>query len=470
MEKYDLIVIGAGPGGYPAAIRAAQLGASVAIVEKESLGGTCLNWGCIPTKTLIASASLYGHIRHAQSLGISVEKASFDYAAMIQHKNQVVGKLRGGIAQLLKANGIKVFEGTAAFMTRNRLTIQFHGKASVVLEAARIIIATGSSAALPAFLPKAATVVESRAFLDRTDLPAKLIVLGGGVIGCELACMAAQLGAQVTIVEILDDILVMLDADLRAEARRYMEAQLKIRILTGKPLEQIKAGAQGVKGLVAGEEIEAELLLAAVGRRPVTENLALDKAGLKPNEKGYIEVNAACQTRAAGIYAIGDVNGGPQLAHAATAQGLLAAEHAVAPRCNLRAQVVPSCIFTAPEIATVGLSEQDAKQQNRAVKTGKFHFAALGKAVASGATTGFVKWIVDAGTDQLLGAAAIGAHATELIATAVTAVQAELTAAEFARTIQAHPTLSEAWLEAAHAVHGQCIHAPPRRKRVEREA
>ena len=436
----------------------------------EALGGTCLNWGCIPTKTLIASAALYWHMRHAQALGVSVEKASFDYAAMIQHKNQVVEKLRGGIAQLLKANGVTVFEGLAAFMTRNRLTIQRSGKESVALEAVRIIIATGSSAVLPAFLPKAATVVESRAFLDLPRLPARLIVLGGGVIGCELACMVAQLGAQVTIVEILDDILAMLDADLRADARRYMETQLKIRILTGKPLEQIKAGAQGVNGQVAGEGIEAELLLAAVGRQPVTEQLALDKAGLKPNEKGYIEVNAACQTKVAGIYAIGDVNGGPQLAHAATAQGLLAAEHAVGPRCTLRPQVVPSCIFTAPEIATVGLSEQEAKQQNRAVKTGKFHFTALGKAVASGETTGFVKWIADADTDQLLGAAAIGAHVTELIATAVTAVQAELTAAEFARTIQAHPTLSEAWMEAAHAVHGQCIHAPPRRKHVERKA
>ena len=464
MEKYDLIVVGAGPGGYPAAIRAAQLGASVAIVEKEALGGTCLNWGCIPTKALIASASLYWHVRHAQALGVSVGKASFDYAAMIRHKNQVVEKLRGGIAQLLKANGIAVFEGTASFMTRNRLAIQRNGKESVVLEAARIIIATGSSAALPAFLPKAANVVENRAFLERTELPARLIVLGGGVIGCELACMAAQLGAQVTIVEILDDILVMLDSDLRAEARRYMETQLKIRILTGKPLEQIKAGAQGVKGQVAGAPVEAELLLAAVGRRPVTENLGLDKAGLKTNEKGYIEVNAAGQTKVAGIYAIGDVNGGPQLAHAATAQGLTAAEYAVGPRGALRAQVVPSCIFTAPEIAVAGLSEQDAKQQNRAVKTGKFHFAALGKAVAVGETTGFVKWIADAATDQLLGAAAIGAHATESIAAAVTAVQAELTAAEFARTIQAHPTLSEAWLEAAHAVHGQCIHAPPRRR------
>ncbi len=465
MEKYDLIVIGAGPGGYPAAIRAAQLGASVAIVEKESLGGTCLNWGCIPTKTLIASSSLYWHMQHSKLLGVSAEKISFDYAAMIGHKNEVVAKLCGGIAQLLKANGVKVYEGTASFMSRNRLTVQRSGKDSVALEAGRVIIATGSSSALPGFLPKAASVVDSRAFLDRTELPARLIVLGGGVIGCELACMAAQLGTQVTIVEILEDILVMLDADVRAEARRYMESKLKIRILTGKALEQIKADARGVKGQVAGEAIEADLMLAAVGRRPVTGTLALDKAGLEPNAKGYIEVNAVCQTKAAGIYAIGDVNGGPQLAHAATAQGLVAAEHAVRSRRAVRAQVVPSCIFTAPEVAVVGLSEQEARQQSRAVKTGKFAFASLGKAVASGETAGFVKWVVDANTDQLLGAAAVGPHATELISAAATAVQAELTAAEFSQTIQAHPTLSEAFMEASHAVHGQCIHAPPPRRK-----
>lgn len=468
MEKYDLIVIGAGPGGYPAAIRAAQLGASVAIVEKEALGGTCLNWGCIPTKTLIASASLYWHMQHSKTLGVGAEKAVFDYAAMIQRKNQVVAKLCGGVGQLLQGNGVTVFDGVASFMNRNRLSVQRAGKQAVTLEAARIVVATGSGSVLPSFLPKAAKVVDSRAFLDRAELPASLIVLGGGVIGCELACMAAQLGAQVTIVELLEDVLTMLDADVRAEARRYMESQLKIRILTGKPMEHIEADAKGIKGKVAGESIEAKLMLAAIGRRPVTDGLALDKAGLTTNAKGYIEVNAVCQTKAAGIYAIGDVNGGPQLAHAATAQGILAVEHALKPRIGLRAQVVPSCIFTAPEIATVGLAEQDAKQQNRNVKTGKFSFAALGKALAAGETTGFVKWIADAATDQLLGAAAIGAHATELIATAVTAVQAELTATEFAQTVQAHPTFSEAWMEAAHAVHARCIHIPPRKKRVER--
>ncbi|MBI2441930.1 MAG: dihydrolipoyl dehydrogenase [Lentisphaerae bacterium] len=463
MEKYDLIVIGAGPGGYPAAIRAAQLGAAVAIVEREALGGTCLNFGCIPTKTLIAGAALFRQMRSAPALGVSVEKAAFDYTAMLEHKRQVVEQLRGGVAQLLKAHGVTVFEGTASFMARKRLTIQRGGKESTALEASRIIIASGSTASLPAFLPKAAAIVESRAFLDLPRLPARLIVLGGGVIGCELACLAAQLGVQVTIVEILEDILAMLDADLRAEARRAMETQLKIRILTGKPLEQIKAGAQGVKGRVGDEPVEAELLLAAVGRQPVTQTLALDKTELRPNEKGYIDVGPTGQTKVAGLYAVGDVTGGPQLAHAATAQGLIAAEHAIKASLPRRSQVVPSCFFTVPEIAAVGLSEQEARRQNRAVKVGKFNFSALGRAVASGETKGFVKWIVDAATYQLLGASAIGAHATELIATAGTAIQAELTAAEFAQTIQAHPTLAEAWMEAAHAVHGKCIHAPPRR-------
>lgn len=466
MEKYDLIVIGAGPGGYPAAIRAAQLGAAVAIVEREALGGTCLNWGCIPTKTLIAAANLFWQMR-TPALGVSAANAAFDYAAMLQHKNQVVEKLREGITQLLKANGIKVFSGAASFMARKRLTVQGSGKESVVLEAPRIIIASGSAAVLPSFLPKAESIVESRAFLDLPRLPGSLIVMGGGVIGCELACLAAQLGVQVTLIEILDDILAMLDADLRAEVRRAMETQLKIRILTGKPLEQIEAGARGVKGRVGDESVEAELLLAAVGRRPVTESLALDKAELRPGEKGYLEVDAAGQTKVGGIYAVGDVTGGPQLAHAATAQGLRAAEHAVKARMVRRLSVVPSCIFTMPEIAVAGLSEQEARQQNLAVKIGKFNFSALGRAVASGQTSGFVKWIADASTDQLIGAAAVGAHGSELIATAVTAIQAELTAEEFARTIQAHPTFAEAWMEAAHQVQGKCIHAPPRRKHAD---
>jgi len=259
----------------------------------------------------------------------------------------------------------------------------------------------------------------------------------------------------------------MLDPDLRAVVRRHMEKQLKIRILAGKPAASVTAGDFGVKLKIADQTIEADLLLAAMGRRPMTQGLALDKAGVTPDPQGYIPVDTGGQTKAATIYAVGDVTGGPQLAHAATAQGITAAENALGQRRASGHRTVPSCIFTAPEIGVAGLSEQEAKQQNRTVSIGKFPFMALGRALAAGEPAGFVKLIVDADTDQLLGAQACGAHATELIAEATTAIQAELTARELARTIHAHPTLSEAWMEAAHAVHGACIHAAPKRKKPE---
>ncbi len=463
MEKYDVVVIGAGPGGYPAAIRAAQHGASVAVIEKEALGGTCLNWGCIPTKTLIAASSLYWTMRHVSRFGLSVEKVVFDYAAMLQNKTQVVKKLRAGIAMLLKSNDITCFDGIGSFAGRNRVTVRPAKGKDTLLNSAHTIIATGATTDLPAFLPKNPRIMDSRAFLDLAQLPQRLTVMGGGVIGCELACMAAQLGVNVTIVELLEDILAMLDPDLRAVVRQHMEKQLKIRILTGKPAESVTAGNSGVKLKIGDQTIEADLLLAATGRRPMTQGLALDKAGVIPDAKSYIPVDACGQTKAATIYAVGDVTGGPQLAHAATAQGITAAENALGQRRS-SGQIVPACIFTAPEIGVAGLSEQEAKQQNRTVSIGKFPFMALGRALAAGEPTGFVKWIVDANTDQLLGAQACGAHATELIAEATTAIQAELTARELAHTIHAHPTLSEAWMEAAHAVHGACIHAAPKRK------
>ena len=478
MDTFDIVVIGAGPGGYPAAIRAAQLGASVAIVEKEQLGGTCLNWGCIPTKALIAAADLYQHIRHADALGITVKDASVDYAAMIAHKNKVVGQLRGGVKQLLTANGVKQFSGTASFKDRN--TIEITGStatgteacATIQIGAKKTIIATGSTSAVPGFLPKHSRVVESRAFLDLDKLPESLLVLGGGYIGCELACMAAQCGRngaqsaiKVTIVELLEDILLLLDADVRREVRAHMEQQLGIRVLTGKALEKIAADDNGVRGQCGDEMLEAKLLLVSVGRKPVTDGLKLENAGLKTNERGFIEADDYGRTNVATIYAIGDVTGKTQLAHYATAQAIAAASNACGQKLQKHDTLVPGVIFTSPEVALVGITEEDAKKQNRVVKTGKFRFSGLGRAMAVNETVGFVKWIADAATDQLLGAAAVGPHATELIAEATTAIRAELTAAELGKTIHAHPTFSEAWMEAAHALHGTCIHAPPRRKK-----
>jgi dihydrolipoamide dehydrogenase len=458
METFDVVVVGAGSGGYPAAIRAAQLGASVAIVEKEQLGGTCLNWGCIPTKTLIAGADTFARIKRAEAFGITVKGAVMDYATLIEHKDRVVGQLRAGIGSLLDGNGIKQFTGTASFVDRNTLAVD-----GIRIGAKKVILATGSTSAMPGFLPKHERVVESRAFLELTQLPDTMIVLGGGFIGCELACMAAMLGVKVTVVELLEDILLLIDPDVRREVRVQMEKELGVRVLTGNPLDKIAADAKGVRGNVGDEMLTADLLLSSVGRRPVTDRLLLEYAGLKTNERGFIETDDYCRTKVANIFAVGDVTGKIQLAHYATAQGVAAAENAVNAKPHKHDTLVPNVIFTAPEIGTVGLSETDAQKQARAIKTGKFRFAGLGRSLATGKTVGFVKWIADADTDQLIGAAAVGPHTTELIAEAAAVIRAELTVAELGHTIHPHPTFSESWMEAAHALHGKCIHAPPRK-------
>ena len=396
-----------------------------------------------------------------------------DYAAMIGNKDKAVAQLRGGVNSLLTANGVKQFTGTASFVDRNTIEIsggpiinQIFGAGVPAsrISAKKIIIATGSTSAMPGFLPKHERVVESRAFLDIQKLPASMIVMGGGFIGCELACMAAMLGVKVTIVELLEDILLLLDADVRREVRAHMEKNLGIRVLTGKALDKISADAKSVRGNFGDETLTADLLLCAVGRKPVTDGLKLENAGLKTTERGFIEADDYCRTNVASIFAIGDVTGKIQLAHYATAQGIAAAENAVQTKLHKHDTIVPNVIFTSPEVGTAGLSEDDAKKQNRAVKTGKFRFAGLGKGIATGETTGFVKWIADATTDQLLGAAAVGPHATELVAEAAAVIRSELTTRELCRTIHAHPTFSEAWMEAAHALHGECIHGPPKRK------
>jgi dihydrolipoamide dehydrogenase len=347
---------------------------------------------------------------------------------------------------------------------RNTLEIR-SGSGAARIGAKKIIVATGSTSAMPGFLPKHPRVVESRGFLDLDTLPETMLLLGGGYIGCELACMAAQCGSKVTIVELLEDILLLLDADVRREVRSHMENKLGIRILTGRPLEKIAADDNGVRGQCGDETLEAKLLLVSVGRKPVTDGLKPEAAGVKMDEKGFILVDDFGRTNVANIFAIGDVTGRTQLAHYATSQGVTTAETACGRKPRRNETLVPGVIFTSPEVALVGLTEEDARKQNRAVVTGKFRFSGLGRAIAVAETTGFVKWIADASTDQLVGAAAVGPHATELIAEATLAIRSELTVAELGRTIHAHPTFSEAWMEAAHAVHGECIHAPPKRKR-----
>jgi len=460
MENFDLVVIGAGPGGYPAAIRAAQLGASAAVIEKEQLGGTCLNWGCIPSKAMIAAAARYSDLRRPHFPGLSATGVSLDYAALVSHKDKIVRTLQGGIKQLLTSNGVRQFAGLGSF--RDPHTIAVNGEPA--LSARKVIIATGSTSATPGFLPVHERVVESRGFLALPTLPASLLVLGGGFIGCELACMAAALGTKVTVVEMLEDILLLLDADVRREVRTHMEKSLGIRVITGTGLGAISADGQGVSGIAGEERLSADILLSAVGRRPVTEGLELAKAGLSVTDRGYVQADDYCRTKVANIFAIGDVTGKVQLAHFATEQGVVAAENALGSRPRKHETLVPNVIFTSPEVGTVGLGEDEAKKQNRPVKTAKFRFAGLGKALATGETLGFAKWVADPETDRLVGAAVVGPHATELIAEATVAIRAEWTAREFGRTIHAHPTFSEVWMEAAHALHGEAIHAPPKRK------
>ena len=467
MEKFDVVVIGAGPGGYPAAIRAAQLGARTAIIEREAWGGTCLHWGCIPTKSLISAGHVYEQAKAAASMGVIADGLRLDYGGALNHKKSVVKKLATGVHSLLKANGVEMISGQASFVKPRRLSVIRKGEERLI-EANRIIIATGSTSVMPGFLPRHPRVVESRAFLDLPDLPRRIIVMGGGYIGCELACLAAALGAEVTIVELLEDILLLLDADARREVRRHMEKELGIQIRTGQPLESPVANDAGIRVKVGGDALEADLLLVAVGRRPVTEELQLARAGLKTDERGFIPVDSFNQTSVAGVYAIGDVNGGPQLAHAAHSQGLIAAEHAMGHRTRPNETLIPGVIFTTPEVAVVGLTEAEAERKKIPVRTGKFHYAALGRALAAGQGGGFVKWIADPETDRVLGATAVGAHATDLISEAVLAIRHELTAAEIGRTVHPHPTFGEIWMEAAHAVHGECIHAPPARKREQK--
>lgn len=465
MENFDLVVIGAGPGGYPAAIRGAQLGAKVAVIEKEQIGGTCLNWGCIPTKTLIAASCLFAELKHSSRFGISAGAPAVDFKAMMQHKKNVVGTLQNGVKQLLKANAVTVLDGTASFVGRNVLKVIFPDGGAEI-SASKTIIATGSTSIMPGFLPRSERVVDSRAFLDLDKLPACMIVLGGGYIGCELACMAAQLGTKVTIIELLEDILLLVDTDIRREIRRHMEESLGIKILTGKPLGDIKVEGNAVRGVAGDQAVQGDLLLASVGRRPVTDGLGLENAGLEADAKGFVTVDDYGRTPVATIYAVGDVTGRIQLAHAATSQGIIAAENACTRKLRKFEPLVPAVVFTSPEAACVGVSEHEAKQKGLDTLVGKFPFRALGRALAAGHPEGFVKWIADAESGRLLGAAAVGAHAADLIAEAALAIRNELTVDEVGGTIHAHPTFSELWMEAAHAVHGRAIHAAPSRRKA----
>ena len=464
MEKFDVCVIGAGPGGYVAAIKAGQKGLKTALIEKGNLGGTCLNIGCIPTKTLIASAEVLHSARHAADFGVEISgEIKPNWSKMLQRKEDVLAKLRGGIAGLLKAAGVTVFNGAASFMNRQSVMIAGGENAGTTVQAKNFIIAVGSTSLVPGFIPQSPRVITSTELLSIPKVPKSLLVLGGGVIGCEFACLFAEMGTEVTVVEMLPSILPPIDREVGKTLAKCMENK-GIKIMTGAPLGDIKATAKGVTGMVGDTKVSAEYLLVSIGRKSVAGELNLGAAGVQTNERGWIPVNEYAQSNIPNIYAIGDVTGKGMLAHWASAQAAAAVDTIAGNRTALAGDQIPGAIFTTPEIGSLGANEEQLKEQGVEYKVGKFPFAALGKAMAINETEGFVKILADAKTDAVLGVHIIGPHATDLIAEAAPVMKMECTARELGRAIHAHPTIGEAIMEAAHAVHGESAHIPTRRR------
>lgn len=457
-----VVIVGAGPGGYVAALRGAQLGLEVTLVEKRFLGGVCLNVGCIPTKALLASADAFVAARSGDAYGFRVEgEVVADFAAMAARKDRIVKRLTGGVGSLLAAAGVEVVMGEAALGPDRRVTVRVSDGGERAFQPDAVVLATGSEPARPGFFPiDEERVLTSDGALALAGLPESLIVVGGGYIGMEFASLFSDLGVRVTVVEMLPRILPTADAEV-ASALAGIMTKRGVRILTGTKVESVDVGSSGVAASVAGERLEAEAMLVAVGRVP--NSAGLEAAGLGLDERGFVRVNDRMETGVPGVYAVGDLVGGALLAHKASAEGIVAVERIAGRDSRIDYRVLPSAVFTRPEVASVGLTEEQAAAEGRAVKVGRFPFLACGKAVASGDTEGFVKLVTDSDTGEILGCHILGRGATELVAEAALAMSMEGLAADIARTIHAHPTLPEALMEAAHDALGGALHMPRRR-------
>ena len=455
MKKFDLIVIGAGPGGYVAAIRAAQLGLSVACIDKrKALGGTCLNVGCIPSKTLLHTTEFYSKMIHeAPLLGLKVERCSYSLAEIMERKKQVIATFNDGIAALFKKNKISFFEGSAKFLSPT--TVQVAGEP---LEASFIVVATGSFPTPLPFLPfDEKQIVSSTGALALANVPKRLVIVGAGVIGVELGSVYSRLGSQVTFLEFFDRICPAFDPSLSKELHRQLTAQgMKFHLST--KVTGANLSPQEVILRTEQESHAADVVLVAIGRRPYTSELGLQTVGITLTPAGTIPIDNRFQTSVPSIYAIGDVVDGPMLAHKASEEGIAVAEIIAGHQPTINYIAIPSVVYTYPEVATVGLTEEAAKKLGVTVKLGQFPFKVNSRAKCTGEEEGFVKMVADQETDRLLGVHIIGAHASELIAEACVALQNKLTVRELAHTPHAHPTLSEALKEAALALHGQAIH------------
>jgi dihydrolipoyl dehydrogenase len=464
-QQFDLIVIGGGPGGYVAAIRAAQQGAKVALVEAKLMGGSCLNFGCIPTKTLLAGAAVVSKIKRADQYGISVGAMSIDFSKMTDRKDGVVTGIRTSLEGLIKTDGITIVRGWAKLNGPNEVKVL--GDEPTLLRADKIILATGSEPKnVGAFPFDPPLVHSSTSILELRELPKSLAVVGGGVIGCEAACLYAELGVKVTIIEMLPTILSTEPADNAKAIHKALEAQ-GIEILTEVMVEGIDKGNGGVKiRLKDREAVSADMALVAIGRTMNTDNLGLDKVGIAVDRMGYIEVNDQMETTAPGIYAIGDITGKYLLAHVASHQGIVAADNAVGKRASMHYNAIPSIVYTHPESGNVGLTLEKAKLAGYDAAVGRFPFSVLGRNLAEIETEGFAQVVIDKKTGVILGAQAVAHEVGTLITEMTTAIANELTVECIEETVHAHPTASEAWLEATLMAAGRPLHLPfPKKKK-----
>jgi dihydrolipoyl dehydrogenase len=465
-SDYDLVVIGSGPGGYVAAIRAAQLGLRTACVEKsQTLGGTCLNIGCIPSKALLQSSELFEEAKHALAHhGVKLAGVELDLAAMLAQKDRVVADNTAGVAFLFKKNKIDWVKGTARIAAAGEIAVALNGGGTRQLKARDIVIASGSDAmTLPGIAIDERRIVSSTGALSLPEVPKHLIVIGGGYIGLELGSVWRRLGSEVTVVEFLDRILPGMDGEISRHTQRLLQKQgiaFKLGMRVTAVASDDKHAAITLEPAKGGtpESLNADVVLVAVGRRPYTEGLGLEAVGVKLDERGRIETDAKFATSQPGIHAIGDVIAGPMLAHKAQDEGVAVAEILAGQAGHVNYGAIPGVVYTWPEVASVGSTEEQLKEEKVAYRVGKFPFSANGRARAMAMTEGFVKILADQTTDRVLGAHIIGANAGDLIAEIVLGMEFGAAAEDIARTSHAHPTLNEAIKEAALAVDGRAIH------------
>lgn len=467
-DTYDLIVLGSGPGGYVAAIRAAQLGLKTAIVERENLGGICLNWGCIPTKALLRSAEIFHYMRHAKDYGLAAEKISADLEAVVKRSRGVAKQLNQGVTHLMKKNKIAVHMGEGKLTGKGRLEVK-GDKSTETLTAKHIILATGARARdLPFAKTDGKRVWTYRHAMVPPEMPGKLLVIGSGAIGIEFASFYNDMGAEVTVVEMLDRIVPVEDADVSAFLEKALKKQ-GMTIMTAASVDKLEVGASGVKAAIKGKDgktVSGEFshVIVAIGIVPNTENIGLEALGVA-TDRGFLKTDPMCRTNVDGLWAIGDITAPPWLAHKASHEGVIAAEaiaqalgnkdvhpHAMDPRN------IPGCTYCHPQVASVGLTEAKAKEAGYTVKAGTFPFIGNGKAIALGEAEGFIKTVFDANTGELLGAHMVGAEVTELIQGYAVGKTAELVETDFMNTVFPHPTLSEMMHESVLGAYGRALH------------